>query len=70
MDSHNDSPYSPKQNPAALCSPVAYVRPVSKDENTGYAVCTSDGVQLAVFASRDAAFFAAKQHDLAPTLVH
>lgn len=50
--------------------PVAYVRPVSKDENAGYAVCTSDGVQLAVFASRDAAFYAAKQHDLSPTLVH
>lgn len=44
----------------------AYLRPVGK----GFAVCTASGEQLAVFDSRDAAFFAAKQHDLEPVLLH
>lgn len=51
-------------------SPVAYVRPIISDEGTSYAVCTSDGTQLAVFDSRDSAYFAAKQHDLEPVLIH
>lgn len=49
---------------------AAYVRPIQTDKGPGYAVCTGDGTQLAVFASRDAAFFAAKQHDLEPTFIH
>jgi len=49
---------------------LAYVRPVSRDKNAGYAVCAADGTQLAVFATQDAAYFAAKQHDLEPVLVH
>jgi hypothetical protein len=49
---------------------MAYVRPVSKDKSAGFAVCASDGTQLAVFATEDAAYFAAKQHDLEPVLVH
>lgn len=49
---------------------AAYIRPASTDKGQGYAVCASDGTQLAVFATRDAAFFAAKQHELEPTLVH
>ena len=50
--------------------PVAYVRPVVTDKGTNYAVCTADGTQLALFATRDAAFFTAKQNDLEPTLIH
>ena len=50
--------------------PVAYVRPVMTDSGKNYAVCTADGTQLAVFPTQDAAFFAAKQHDLEPTLIH
>jgi hypothetical protein len=50
--------------------PVAYVRPVDTDQGVHYAVCTADGTQLAVFASQDAAYFAAKQHDLEPMLIH
>ena len=50
--------------------PIAYVRPVVTDKGTNYAVCTSDGTQLAVFSTRDAAYFAAKQHDLEPVLIH
>ncbi len=51
-------------------SPIAYVRPVMTEKGTGYAVCTTDGTQLAVFSTQDAAYFAAKQHDLEPVLLH
>ncbi len=49
---------------------IAYVRPVMTETGKNYAVCTADGTQLAVFGTQDAAYFAAKQHDLEPTLVH
>ncbi len=49
---------------------VAYVKPMTTDRGTCYAVCSSDGIQLAVFNTRDAAFYAAIQHDLEPTLIH
>ncbi|MDX1975515.1 MAG: DUF1150 family protein [Rickettsiales bacterium] len=51
-------------------SSLAYVRPVATEKGEGYAVCSADGMQLAVFASRDAAFFAARQHDLEPVMIH
>lgn len=51
-------------------SPIAYVRPVKTDKGIHYAVCSTDGTQLALFATEDAAFFAAKQHDLEPVLTH
>ena len=50
--------------------PVAYVRPVITENGKNYAVCTADGTQLALFATQDAAYFAAKQHDLEPMLIH
>jgi hypothetical protein len=50
--------------------PIAYIRPVTTDKGTHYAVCTADGTQLATFATQDAAYFAAKQHDLEPMLIH
>lgn len=51
-------------------SPIAYVRPIKTDKGIAYAVCTSDGMQLAQFATEQAAYFAAKQHDLEPVLLH
>lgn len=51
-------------------SPVAYVRPIKTNTGMNYAVCTSDGTQLALFATEEAAWFAAKQHDLEPVLLH
>ena len=50
--------------------PAAYVRPVITEKGTNYAVCSADGTQLALFATQDAAYFAAKQHDLEPALLH
>lgn len=51
-------------------SPVAYVRPVMTEQGKNYAVYTADGTQLAIFSTQDAAYFAAKQHDLEPVLIH
>lgn len=48
----------------------AYLKPVTTSTGKGFAVCTASGEQLAVFNTRDAAFFAAKQHDLEPVLLH
>jgi hypothetical protein len=50
--------------------PIAYVRPIMTDKGRNYAVCSADGTQLAIFDTEDAAFFAAKQHDLDPMLLH
>lgn len=50
--------------------PIAYVRAVDTENGKHYAVCTADGTQLALFATQDAAYFAAKQHDLEPVLTH
>jgi len=50
--------------------PVAYVRPVITTKGKNYAVCAADGTQLALFATEDAAWYAAKQHDLEPVLLH
>ena len=50
--------------------PIAYVRPVVTDKGKNYAVCSADGTQLALFPTEDAAFFAAKQYDLDPVLIH
>lgn len=44
----------------------AYLRPVE----TGVAVYNANGEQLAIFKTRDEAFFAARQHDLEPVLLH
>jgi len=51
-------------------SPVAYVRPVITKDGKNYGVFTTDGTQLALFSTQDAAYFAAKQHDLDPVLIH
>lgn len=49
---------------------LAYVRPVTTEKGPAYAICASDGTQLAVYNSREAAFYAAKQHDLEPVQIH
>jgi hypothetical protein len=51
-------------------STVAYVRPVVTENGKTYGVFSADGTQLALFSTQDAAFFAAKQHDLEPVLIH
>jgi hypothetical protein len=48
---------------------IAYIKPLPNGE-TGYAVCSADGRQLAVFSNYDAAFFTARQYNLEPVNVH
>ena len=49
---------------------LAYIKPVATDHGKAYAVCDQHGTTLALFSSQDAAFYAAKQHDLEPALIH
>lgn len=71
MDINNDDRMSDDVISFTLeSSPVAYVRPVLTEKGMNYAVCSADGTQLAVFSTQDGAFFAAKQHDLEPVLIH
>lgn len=72
MDGYNGDKMNLEMTSAIMLdtSPVAYVRPVKTDKGMTYAVCNADGMQLALFATEQAAFFAAKQHDLEPVLLH
>jgi hypothetical protein len=70
MDSPENEMIAPVASFMLDASPVAYVRPVMTDKGAGFAVCAGDGTQLAIFPTRDAAYFAAKQHDLEPVHLH
>ena len=49
---------------------IAYVKPVSKDGESRFAVHAADGTEIAVFDARDVAFAACRQHDLEPVSLH
>lgn len=49
---------------------IAYIKPVLRDEKTRFVVCTAEGSELAVFAEREVAFAACRQHDLEPVSLH
>jgi hypothetical protein len=49
---------------------VAYVKAVTVDGKTAYAVHAADGTPIAVLADRDVAFIAVRQHELEPVSVH
>ncbi|MBM3617369.1 MAG: DUF1150 family protein [Alphaproteobacteria bacterium] len=51
-------------------SNAAYIKTVPSNKGTGYALFAADGTQLAVFPSREAAYFTARQHELEPLSVH
>jgi len=70
MDTPNDNKDAENYSIFMEALPVAYVRPVITEHGKHFAVCTADGTQLALFATQDAAYFAAKQHDLDPVLIH
>jgi len=48
----------------------AYLKNVKTSSGTAVAVFNTNGEKLAEFPNRDAAFFAARQHDLEPVLLH
>jgi hypothetical protein len=49
---------------------VAYIKQVSVNDGTAYAVHAADGTQIAVMPDRDVAFATVRQHDLEPLSVH
>lgn len=49
---------------------LAYVKPVTVDGETAYAVHAADGTEIAVMADRTVACAAIRQHDLEPLSVH
>jgi hypothetical protein len=57
-------------NPFVETPNTAYVTYVINEKESGFAICLADGTQLAIFPTRDAAYFTARQHDLEPCHVH
>ncbi len=56
---------------AALGAPnLAFVGPVETERGRAFGIHAADGKLLAVAASRELAFAAARQHDLEPVGVH
>ena len=49
---------------------LTYIREVPLGIAKGYAVCTEDGMQLAVFQTPEAAYYSARQFNLTPVSVH
>lgn len=49
---------------------LTYIKPVWMSEGVAFAVCSEDGVELAVFGTADAAYYAARQHNLTPVRLH
>ncbi len=49
---------------------VAYVKTVTKNDQTYYAIHAADGTQMALMADRGTAFSAIRQHELEPVSVH
>ncbi len=51
-------------------SQVAYVKPLEQDGHSYFAVYAADGTEMAVLASRDAAYSVIRQHDMEPLTLH
>ena len=49
---------------------LAYIKRVTVDGTTGYAVHAAVGTQIAMLPDRDVAFATVRQHDLEPVSVH
>jgi hypothetical protein len=48
---------------------LAYVKPVTIEGRSFYAVHAADGTEIAIIANRDVAFATVRQHDLEPVCV-
>jgi hypothetical protein len=49
---------------------MAYIKPVQDGLVLGYAVFAADGTQLAMFDSKESAYYNAIKHNLAPASIH
>jgi hypothetical protein len=49
---------------------MAYIKPIRDGLVLSYAVFAADGTQLAMFDSKESAFYNAVKHNLAPVSIH
>jgi len=49
---------------------VAYVKPVTVNGTTGFAIHAADGTPMAITPDRDVAIAAIVQHEMLPAMVH
>ncbi len=49
---------------------IAYVKRVTVNDETGWAIHSADGANIGMALDRDVAFAAVRQHDLEPVSVH
>jgi len=49
---------------------MAYIKPVQDGLVLSYAVFAADGTQLAMFDSKESAYYNAIKHNLAPASIH
>ncbi len=61
---------TPAQWAASLLDRVAYIKPVSNEGATVYAVHAADGTRIAIIGDRETAYAAVRQHELEPMSVH
>jgi len=49
---------------------LAFIKPVTVNDDIAYSIHAADGTQMALMADRDVAFAAVRQHGLEPVNVH
>jgi hypothetical protein len=49
---------------------VAFVKPITVNDEIAYSIHAADGTQMALIADRDVAFAAVRQNGLEPVSVH
>jgi hypothetical protein len=49
---------------------VAFIKPISVNDEVAYAIHAADGTQMALVTDREVAFAAVRQHGLEPVSVH
>ncbi len=49
---------------------MAYIKPLTLETGTHYAVFAADGTQLALFDSEETAYYNAIKHNLSPASIH
>jgi hypothetical protein len=62
--------FSPQEFAQFGMSDVAYVKPITVNDQLAFAIHAADGTQMAVLRDRDVAFAAVRQHDLEPVSLH
>lgn len=67
---HKDPSFAEEMLSVLGVSNLAYIKQTCGKSGLSFSVYAADGTRLATFASREAAEFTAKQHDLQPMSVH